>query len=131
MMPEPYDRIRHWLTRQFPDCHEVEVTTLKDASRLLPPGTAISPYVTGESVVLFRVVEENRSPPWKELAIAREALAGTAPDQLLGVLDREQVAQRLRVSPERRLFLDGRLQLEVLGTTWTEREAPGTPVTGG
>jgi hypothetical protein len=130
-MPEPLDRIRHWLAHQFPDCHEVEVTTLMDASPLLPPGTAISPYVTGRPVVLFRVVEENRSPPWKELAIAREVLDATAPEQLLQVLERERIAERLRLSPERRVFLDGRLQVETLGTTWTEREAPGTPVTGG
>lgn len=130
-MPEPHDRIRDWLAHQFPDCHEVEVTTLKDASPLLPPGTAISPYVTGRPVVLFRVVEENRSPPWKELAIAREVFVGTAPEQLVQVLERERVARRLGHSPERRLFLDGRLQVEVLGTTWTEREAPGTPVTPG
>jgi hypothetical protein len=130
-MPEPRDRVRDWLAHQFPDCHAVEVTTLKDASPLLPPGTAISPYITGRPVVLFRVVEESRSPPWKELAIAREVFAGTGPEQLLQVLEREGVAQRLRHSPERRLFLDARLRLEALGTTWTEREAPGTPVTGG
>ena len=130
-MPERYEQIRRWLTRQFPDCHDVEVSTLKDASPLLSPGAAVAPYVSGVSVVLFRIVEEDRSPPWKELAIARTAFDANRPETLSQVLEREHVAERLRASPERRLLLDSRLQVETLGTTWTEREAPGTPVTGG
>lgn len=129
MIPEGYERIRQWLASQFPSCHGVAVSSANDAAALLPPGSPVSPYVTDEPVVLFRVVEEDRSPPWKELAIARPVLTGFSTTQILQVLEQREIARRLRVSPERRLFLDRQLQVDVLGTTWTETEAPGTPVT--
>ncbi len=130
MIPSRYDQLRHWLMHQFPECHDVEVTVMNDATSLLPPGAPPLPYVSGEPAVLFRVVEETRAPPWKELAIAKPALTDIDPDDLRRVLEREQVAEQLRVSPEHRLFVDRQLKVERLGTTWEAGGPPGTPVGG-
>lgn len=128
MIPERYEPIRQWLKREFADCHDVDITSMNDAAKLLSPGAPALPYVTGEPVTLFRVIEHDPHPWHRELAIAQRALSGYGADQLLGVLEREDVARRLRVSPEHRLHLDRQLKVDTLGTTWTGTEAGGGPI---
>jgi hypothetical protein len=130
MIPERYEPVRQWLMREFLGCREVEVSTIHDAASLLPPGAPALPYVSGEPVTRFRVIEHEPHTWQRELAIARPALSGYSAEQILGVLEREDVARRLRVSPEHRLFLDRQLKVDTLGTTWTGTEAGGGPIRG-
>jgi hypothetical protein len=123
MTPERYEPIRQWLKREFTDCLDINVIAMNDAAKLLPPGAPALPYVRGEPVILFRVVEHEPHPWRRELAIAKRALSGYDADQLLGVLERERVARRLRVGPEHRLCLDRHLKVDALGATWTGTEA--------
>lgn len=120
MIPESQQQIRNWLRHEFPECRDVEVSSMNDAARLLPSGAPLIPYVGGEAIALFRVVGHEPGPPGPELAVARPVLKGYSAEQILAALAREGIARRLRVSPEHRLYLDRRLQVEVLGTTWGE-----------
>jgi hypothetical protein len=122
MIPERYLPIKEWLKREFTDCRDVDIIAMNDAARLLSTGAPALPYVSGEPVTLFRVIEHEPHPWQRELAIAQGALSGYGADQLLGVLEREGVARRLRVSPEHRLHLDRQLK-GYAGTTWTGTEA--------
>jgi len=125
MIPERYEPIRQWLKREFADCRDIDIIAMHDAAPLLSSGAPALPYVSGEPVILFRVIEHEPHPWQRELAIAQSVLSGYGADQLLGVLERERVARRLRVAPEHRLHLDRRLKVDALGTTWTGTEAGG------
>ncbi|MBI4502158.1 MAG: hypothetical protein HY700_13480 [Gemmatimonadetes bacterium] len=91
--------------------------TTNDASELLSPAVAISPYVNREPAILFVLRDRPLPAPTKQLAIAKRALASHDTAQIIAALERGNAAGRLRRDPARRLFLDRRLELEWLGST--------------
>lgn len=131
MIPERYEPVRQWLIGEFPDCRGVDVSVVNDAGSLLPAGAPALPYASGEPVVLFRVLEPEARPWQREVAIAKQVLAGYGAEQILGVLEREHLAERLRISPEHRLYLDRRLRVTTLAATWTGSEVGGGPIREG
>jgi hypothetical protein len=125
MLPEAYQPIRQWLLDHFPECRGVEVSAHDDAAALLPAAEPVMPYVSGEPVVLFRVIPRDPAARFTELAIAKSALTGRETEEVLSALEREGFARQLRASPERRLFLDRHPQAIRFGVTG--RPTPRSP----
>jgi hypothetical protein len=114
MLPEAYQPVRQWLQALFPECR-VEVSAHDDAATLLPAAEPVMPYVTGEQVVLFKVVPRDAVAPATELAIAKAVLTGRQAEDVLSALVREGIARELIASPGRRVFLDRHLRAIRLG----------------
>ena len=128
MLPEAYQPIRQWLLDLFPECRAVEVSAHADAAGLLPAAEPALPYVSGEAVVLFRVVPRDPAGPLTELGIAKCVLTGRKSGEVISALERGQFARQLRASPGRRLFLDRRLRAISLGATGSAYSSPsGAP----
>jgi hypothetical protein len=117
MLPEAYQPVRQWLLGLFPECRAVEVSAHHDAAALLPAAEPVLPYVSGEPVVVFRVVPQDPAAPLTELAVAKAVFTGRKAEEILSALEREGFARQLRATPERRLFLDRHLRAISLGAT--------------
>jgi hypothetical protein len=117
MLPPEYQPIRQWLLALFPESRAVEVAAHDDAATLLPAAEPLLPYVSGEPVVLFRVVSRDPAAPFTELAIAKSVLQQHNTGDILSALEREGIAGQLRASPARRVVVDRRLRAIRLGAT--------------
>lgn len=117
--------IVRWIRRELPECVYVEEWSVNDAGALRPTGTPLAPYIDGEGAVILGMHATRGAPPTSELAIARRALEGHAPAELIAALEREGLVHQLRLTPGHRLFLDRTLHLEPLGRVREESERGG------